>query len=101
MGANKSIYSLCFPQDAIFIEQSDELQHGSDHNASLCPENQAGAGLGDSRLDTYITQWRTGKEGEMNWCPYCRHFSPNLMPLLYYVLRYVEQPIWLPLGCLF
>lgn len=50
MRANKSVYSICFPQDAIFIEQPDELQHGSDHNSSLCPENQAGGG--GSRPDT-------------------------------------------------
>lgn len=26
---------------------------------------------------------------------------PNLKPLLYYVLRYLKQPVWLPLSCLF
>lgn len=28
------------PQETIFIEQPDELQHGSDPNSSVCPENQ-------------------------------------------------------------
>lgn len=65
MRANKSVYSICFPQDAIFIEQPDELQHGSDHNSSVCPENQAG-GWGAGPKTRHITQWRTSKEGEMN-----------------------------------
>lgn len=37
----------------------------------------------------------------MDWPPFCRHFPLNLKPLHSYTLRYLEQPVWLPLGCLF
>lgn len=33
--------------------------------------------------------------------PFCRHFPLNLKPSLSSVLRDLEQPVWLPLGCVF
>lgn len=32
----------------------------------------------------------------MNQPALCRHYPPNLTPLLYYVSRYLEQPVGLP-----
>lgn len=39
-----------------------------------CPEEQAGAGGQQTR---HITQWTSDKEGEMDWPPFCGHFSPT------------------------
>lgn len=61
MRANKSKCSICFPQDAIFIEQPYELQHGSGHNSSGCSENSAGRATAKTHNST-VGQARTVNE---------------------------------------
>lgn len=42
--------------------------------------------------------WQGGRDGQAS---ILQILFPKLRSLLYYFLRYLEQPVWLPLGCLF
>lgn len=100
MRANKSVHSVCFPQDAIFIEQPDELQLWAGHKSSVCPEDHSGGGGERAADQTHNSMevWQGGRDGLAS---ILLTLFPNLKHSFYYVLTYLEQPVCHSLGCLF
>lgn len=72
-------------------------QHGSDHNSPAFSEDQARGAANQTHNSTVVPARKARWAGLSS----ADAFPSNLKPLLSYVLRYLEPPIWLPLGHLF